>query len=106
VAALLGSCEFALLLAVPPSVSIPVTVTDAPSARPTLPDRELVEDIKVAIADTPTYGYRRANAILRRNARNLGRPWPNAIRVYRVMRLRNLLLVRHAGAADDRLHDG
>lgn len=41
--------------------------------RPPLPDRELVEDIKAVIADTPTYGYRRVHAILRRNARKLGR---------------------------------
>ncbi|AWI61840.1 putative transposase [Sinorhizobium fredii] len=70
------------------------------------PDRELVEDIKAVIADTPTYGYRRVHAILRRNARKLGRSWPNAKRVYRVMKLHNLLLVRHTGAVDDRLHDG
>lgn len=74
--------------------------------RPSLPDRELVEDIKAIIADMPTYGYRRVHSILRRNARKLGRSWPNAKRVYRVMKLHNLLLVRHAGAVDDRLHDG
>ncbi|RVQ36443.1 IS3 family transposase [Sinorhizobium meliloti] len=74
--------------------------------RPPLPDRELVEDIKAIIADMPTYGYRRVHAILRRNARKDGRSWPNAKRVYRVMKLHNLLLVRHTGAADDRLHDG
>lgn len=74
--------------------------------RPPLPDRELVEDIKAIIADMPTYGYRRVHAILRRNARKDGRSWPNAKRVYRVMNLHNLLLLRHTGAADDRLHDG
>jgi putative transposase len=74
--------------------------------RPPLPDRELVEDIKAVIADTPTYGYRRVHAILRRNARKPGRSWPNAKRVYRVMKLHNLLLVRHTGPVDDRLHDG
>ena len=30
----------------------------------------------------------------------------NAKRVYRVMKLHNLVLVRHTGVADDRLHDG
>lgn len=74
--------------------------------RPPLPDRELLADIKAVIADTPTYGYRHVHAILRRNARKLGRSWPNAKRVYRVMKLHNLLLVRHTGAVDDRLHDG
>ena len=37
--------------------------------RPPLPDRKLVEDIKAIIISMPTYGYRRAHAILRRNAR-------------------------------------
>lgn len=74
--------------------------------RPPLPDRELVDDIKAVITDTPTYGYRRVHAILRRNARKLGRSWPNAKRVYRLMKLHNLLRVRHTGAVDDRLHDG
>ena len=72
--------------------------------RPPLPDRELVEDIKAIIAETcpPTA----IGVSMRRNARKLGRSWPNAKRVYRVMKLHNLLLVRHTGAADDRLHDG
>ena len=74
--------------------------------RPPLPDRELVEEIKAVIADMPTYGYRRVHAILRRNARKAGRSWPNAKRVYRVMKVHNLLLVRHTGVAKDRLHDG
>ncbi len=52
------------------------------------------------------YGYRRVHAILRRNARKAGRSWPNAKRVYRVMKVHNLLLVRHTGVAKDRLHDG
>ena len=74
--------------------------------RPPLPDRKLVEEIMAIIADMPTYGYRRVHAILRRNARKDGRSWPNAKRVYRVMKLHNLLLVRHTGAVDERLHDG
>lgn len=74
--------------------------------RPPLPDRELLEEIKAIIADMPTYGYRRVHAILRRNACKAGHSWPNAKRVYRVMKVHNLLLVRHTGAADDRRHDG
>lgn|GEM_PF-1169598 len=63
-------------------------------------------NIKAVIADMPTYGYRRVHAILRRNARKQGKSWPNAKRVYRVMKLHHPLLVRHTGAVDDRLHDG
>lgn len=61
---------------------------------------------KTIIADMPTYGYRRVHAILRHNARKDGRSWPNAKRVYRVMKVHNLLLVRHTGATDDRRRDG
>ncbi len=89
--------------------NIAARATGSPSkarGRPPLPDRELVDDIKAVIADMPTYGYRRVHAILRRNARKQGRSWPNAKRVYRVMKLHNLLLMRHTGAVDDRLHDG
>ncbi|WP_143531684.1 IS3 family transposase [Xaviernesmea oryzae] len=89
--------------------NIAARATGSPSrarGRPPLPDRELVEDIKAVIADMPTYGYRRVHAILRRNARKQGKSWPNAKRVYRVMKLHHLLLVRHAGAVDDRLHEG
>ena len=74
--------------------------------RPPPPDSRTGGGLKAVIADTPTYGYRRVHAILRRNARRLGRSWPNAKRVYRVMKLRNLLRVRHTGAVDDRLHNG
>ena len=74
--------------------------------RPPRPDQELVEEIKAVIADLPTYGYRRVHAVLRRNAREQGRPWPNAKRVYRVMRMHDLLLERHTGAVDPRRHDG
>ena len=54
----------------------------------------------------PTYGYQRVHALLRRNVRKDGRLWPKAKHVCRVMKLHNLLLVRHTGTVDDRLHDG
>jgi putative transposase len=65
-----------------------------------------VDDIKPFIADMPTYGYRRFYAILHWNARKHACSWPNAKQGYRVMKLHNLLLVRHTGAANDRFHDG
>ncbi len=42
-----------------------------PRGRPPLPDAELVADIRMLVADLPTYGYRRVHALLRRQA---GRP--------------------------------
>ena len=53
--------------------------------RPPLPDAELVADIRLLVADLPTYGYRRVHALLRRDAEKAGRAAPNAKRVYRVM---------------------
>jgi hypothetical protein len=64
--------------------------------RPPLPDEELVAEIKAAIAELPTYGYRRVHAILKRRALAAGRKPPNHKRIYRVMKVRSLLLDRHA----------
>ena len=74
--------------------------------RPPMPDAELVGQIKEAIGDLPTYGYRRVHALLRRRAKADGLPPPNHKRVYRVMREHGLLLERHSGCAEDRRHDG
>jgi putative transposase len=74
--------------------------------RPPLADDDLVDEIKAIISEMPTYGYRRVHAILRRKARSESRPWPNAKRVYRVMKVHGLLLQRHTGAIDNRRHDG
>jgi len=74
--------------------------------RPPLADQELLDEIKAIIDDMPTYGYRRVHAILRRKACSENRPWPNAKRVYRVMKVHGMLLQRHTGAIDTRRHDG
>src|ERR1700730_3090548 len=73
--------------------------------RPPLPDEELVAEIKAAIAELPTYGYRRVHAILKRRALAAGRKPPNHKRVYRVMKVHGLLLDRHTGGVERR-HDG
>jgi putative transposase len=77
-----------------------------PRGRPPLPDADLVADIRVVIADLPTYGYRRVHALLRRHAKGTGRAAPNVKRVYRVMKLHGLLLQRHSGRGEERRHDG
>ena len=61
--------------------------------------------IKAAIAELPTYGYRRVHVILKRQALAAGLKPPNHKRVYRVMKVHGLLLDRHAGGAERR-HDG
>jgi putative transposase len=70
--------------------------------RPPLPDAELVAAIRSAIADLPTYGYRRVHALLRRQAEQTGRAPPDPKRVYRVMKLHGLLLQRHSGRGERR----
>jgi putative transposase len=65
-----------------------------------------VDEIKAIIDDMPTYGYRRVHAILRRKARSQNRSWPNAKRVYRVMKVHGMLLQCHTGTIDTRRHDG
>ncbi|PNF76404.1 IS3 family transposase [Stutzerimonas degradans] len=75
--------------------------------RRALDDAALVERIKTAIADLPSYGYRRVWALLRRHAERQVQPALNAKRVYRVMRDHGLLLERRRkqpGVA--RRHDG
>lgn len=67
---------------------------------------ELLAEIKALIADLPTYGYRRVHALLRRQAGKNGRAAPNAKRVYRVMKVHNLLLQRHSGRSEPRRHEG
>jgi putative transposase len=62
--------------------------------RPPLPDEELVAQIKAAIAELPTYGYRRVHAILKRQTLAAGLKPPNHKRVYRVMKVHSLLLDR------------
>lgn len=74
--------------------------------RPPLPDDDLIAQIKTVIAEMSTYGYRRVHAVLRRKARERGRSWPNAKRVYRVLKRYSLLLQRYTGTADERRHDG
>ena len=73
--------------------------------RPPLPDDTLVAEIKAVIAELPIYGYRRVHAILKRQALAAGLKPPNHKRVYRVMKVHDLLLDRHAGGVERR-HDG
>ena len=58
------------------------------------------------IGETPTYGYRRVWAVLRRAAWAQGLQPPNHKRIYRIMKAHGLLLNRHAGGSDERRHDG
>lgn len=73
-----------------------------PRGRPPLPDADLVADIRLLVADLPTYGH----ALLRRQAEKAGRAAPNPKRVYRVMKVHGLLLQRNGERREERRHDG
>lgn len=75
-----------------------------PRGRPPLPDAEVVADIRMPIAELPTYGYRRVHALLRRQAEKNARQ-PQR-RVYRVMKIHGLLVQRDGDRHEERRHDG
>lgn len=57
-------------------------------------DADLVADLKTLVSDLPSYGYRRAWGLLRRQRERLKQAPVNAKRVYRVMKQHALLLGR------------
>lgn len=87
-------------------LSRPADWVDARTDR-TPDDAALVADIGQAVADLPSYGYRRTWSLLRRATQAVGLPPINAKRVYRVMRAHGLLLARKPRfTRPERRHDG
>ena len=74
--------------------------------RPPLPDAKLVAAIRALIVDLPTYGYRRITALVNRELVRQGLPGANRKRVHRIMQRHALLLERHTGRREGRIHDG
>ena len=71
----------------------PENWTDARTQRPAdVSDATLLDEIKAQITELPTYGYRRACALVNRHRANTGAARVNAKRVYRVMAGHALLL--------------
>jgi transposase InsO family protein len=66
----------------------------------------LVAVVRELVDQRPTYGYRRITAVLNRRREAEGLPRLNHKRIYRLMRLRGLLLERHTGRRPGRVHDG
>jgi transposase InsO family protein len=58
------------------------------------------------VDERPTYGYRRITALVNRELTKKGLPVVNGKRVYRIMRQAALLLERHTGRREGRIHDG
>ena len=72
--------------------SRPASWTDRRSQRTPSDDEELLHDIREQITDLPSYGYRRACALVNRKRTGAGMPRVNPKRVYRVMAGHALLL--------------
>ena len=68
--------------------------TDGRTQRTPDGDEELLADIREQITELPSYGYRRACALVNRQRVSSGAPRVNAKRVYRVMAGNALLLPR------------
>lgn len=76
-----------------------------PAAK-TAADEALIAALKALVGERPSYGYRRATAMLNKQRRSTGKPRLNHKRVYRVMRDNALLLERCTGNHPGRVHDG
>lgn len=72
----------------------PASWTDRRRARAPAGDAQLLDDIRRQIAELPSYGYRRACALVNRERVAEGAARINAKRVYRVMAAHTLLLPR------------
>ena len=66
--------------------------TDGRRHRKPCGDAELLAELRQEIAELPSYGYRRACALVNRQRAARGAPRVNAKRVYRVMAAAGLLL--------------
>lgn len=58
------------------------------------------------VDERPTYGYRRITALVNRELARQGLPSANRKRVHRIMQRHALLLERHTGRREGRIHDG
>lgn len=78
-----------------------------PQEKPlSLSDQQLLEDLKVIVNERPSYGYRRACAVLNRKYKELSYAKVNHKRVYRVMKAAKLLLPKYVGYQQNRKHEG
>ena len=69
-------------------------------------DNLLLPIIRGFVGQRPTYGYRRIAALLNRERAKAGHPPINRKRVHRIMQRHAMLLERHTGRREGRIHDG
>jgi putative transposase len=69
-------------------------------------DEALLPLIRRIVDARPTYGYRRIAALVNRDLARQNLPPANRKRVHRIMQRHSLLLERHTGRREGRIHDG
>jgi transposase InsO family protein len=69
-------------------------------------DASLLPIIRRFVDERPTYGYRRITALVNRELARKELPLVNRKRVHRIMQQAALLLERHTGRREGRIHDG
>ncbi len=69
-------------------------------------DEALLPLIRRFVDERPTYGYRRITALVNRELAGQHLPPANRKRVHRIMQPHALLLERHTGRRQGRVHDG
>jgi len=69
-------------------------------------DEALLPLIRRFVDERPTYGYRRITALVNRELARQDLPPANRKRVHRIMQRHALLLERHTGRREGRVHDG
>lgn len=85
----------------------PDTWQDGRKGRTSSEDKLLIEELKVEISALPSYGYRRAVALVNRQRQAMGNARVNHKRGYRVMKAAGLLLPKAPRrASSSRPHDG
>ena len=85
----------------------PDTWIDKRTGRTPVHDEQLLAQVRQHIAQLPSYGYRRACALVNRSREGAGLPRLNAKRVYRVMAGNGLLLPKAPRRRQSsRLHEG
>lgn len=68
-------------------------------------DKKYLSLVRQVTDDRPTYGYRRVTALVNRHLERYNQRRVNPKRIYRIMKMHNLLLQRHTGRPV-RLHEG
>ncbi len=79
---------------------------DRRRGRTPLGDAILIAEIREQVLELPTYGYRRACALVNRQRKGHGTPRVNPKRAYRVMAQHQMLLPKAPKRRDSRRHEG